>query len=195
MEFDAPFKMLELRDCSELHACIAAAPQSEWETNRLRQQTFDVHYQTQSLVMLFISCNPWPQAEIYREDGWGRLASAALPLMREVIEQHYEPGGIVLRAMAAKLVPGGIIKPHVDAHPSFRHAHRIHIPITSNAKVRFNIGGRPYRFEVGKVYELNNQLQHSVMNRGSEDRITFIFDYLPPTKRGQIAASGVTSLW
>jgi hypothetical protein len=42
------------------------------------------------------------------------------------------------------------------------------------------IDGRPYRLEVGKVYELNNQLLHSVMNKGDEDRVTFIFDYLPP---------------
>jgi hypothetical protein len=32
---------------------------------------------------------------------------------------------------------------------------------------------------VGKAYEINNQRNHSVMNNGSEDRITFIFDYLP----------------
>jgi hypothetical protein len=33
---------------------------------------------------------------------------------------------------------------------------------------------------VGKVYEINNQQQHSVMNKGAEERINFIFDYIPP---------------
>jgi hypothetical protein len=33
---------------------------------------------------------------------------------------------------------------------------------------------------VGRAYEINNQLPHSVLNTGSEDRISFIFDYLPP---------------
>jgi hypothetical protein len=42
------------------------------------------------------------------------------------------------------------------------------------------IDGRPYRFEVGQAYEINNQKRHSVLNRGEEDRITFIFDYAPP---------------
>ena len=41
------------------------------------------------------------------------------------------------------------------------------------------IGGKPYRMEVGKAYEINNQMTHSVMNSGTEDRITFIFDYMP----------------
>jgi hypothetical protein len=54
--------------------------------------------------------------------------------------------------------------------------------------VRFIIDGRPYRFETGKVYEINNQLQHSVSNKGADDRITFIFDYIPPQKLQEMAA-------
>ena len=42
------------------------------------------------------------------------------------------------------------------------------------------IDGRPYLMEVGQAYEINNQKVHSVMNKGTEDRITFIFDYVPP---------------
>jgi hypothetical protein len=39
--------------------------------------------------------------------------------------------------------------------------------------------GRPYQLKVGEAYELNNQKAHSVMNKGAEERITFIFDYVP----------------
>jgi hypothetical protein len=42
------------------------------------------------------------------------------------------------------------------------------------------IDGQPYKFQVGRAYEINNQKQHSVMNKGKEDRINFIFDYVPP---------------
>jgi aspartyl/asparaginyl beta-hydroxylase (cupin superfamily) len=42
------------------------------------------------------------------------------------------------------------------------------------------IDGQPHQLQVGQAYELNNQLRHSVMNKGKEDRITFIFDYVPP---------------
>ena len=54
------------------------------------------------------------------------------------------------------------------------------MPITTNSRVRFIIDGRPYRLQVGQAYEVNNQKRHSVINKGSEDRITFIFDYVPP---------------
>jgi hypothetical protein len=42
------------------------------------------------------------------------------------------------------------------------------------------IDGQPFQLEVGQAYEINNQKVHSVMNKGAEDRINFIFDYLPP---------------
>jgi hypothetical protein len=51
------------------------------------------------------------------------------------------------------------------------------------------IDGRPYKMAVGKVYEINNQQQHSVMNKGKEGRINFIFDYVPPQHLGQASAT------
>jgi hypothetical protein len=92
----------------------------------------------------------------------------------------YPTGGEVIRAIVARLTAGEIIKAHSDVHPSFHCAHRIHVPVTTNSRVWFTIDGRPYQFEVGQAYEINNQKQHSVTNKGAEDRITFIFDYIPP---------------
>jgi hypothetical protein len=51
------------------------------------------------------------------------------------------------------------------------------------------IDGKPYQFKVGEAYEINNQMTHSVMNKGSEDRITFIFDYVPVEQIEAIQAS------
>ena len=129
-----------------------------------------------------IFCDGWPEMEVTRESAWDALKETAVPLMRDIIDKHYEPGGTIIRAMAAKLKAGGIISPHRDSHPSFVHSHRIHIPITTNPGVRFMINGRPHKFTIGEAYEINNQQNHSVMNSGTEDRVTFIFDYLPPKK-------------
>ena len=41
------------------------------------------------------------------------------------------------------------------------------------------IDGRPHIMEVGEAYEINNQKRHGVLNKGDEDRISFIFDYVP----------------
>jgi hypothetical protein len=42
---------------------------------------------------------------------------------------------------------------------------------------------------VGQAYEINNQLTHSVMNKGTEARIHFIFDYVPPQHLGREVAN------
>jgi aspartyl/asparaginyl beta-hydroxylase (cupin superfamily) len=100
--------------------------------------------------------------------------------MREILDQYYERGGVILRAMAAKLPPHGTIPGHIDRHPSFASAHRIHIPLLTNPDVVFLVGGKQVTMDVGKAYEINNQLAHRVYNGGDCDRIHFIFDYAPP---------------
>jgi len=156
-----------------------ALDEPAWLEHDLRQRRFEVHHDTRSIVLIFCG-DQWPDPVITREAGWDRLADVAQPLMDSIIARHYPPGGTILRAMAARLEVGGTIKPHTDAHASFRASHRIHIPLTSNARVRFTLDGRPCPMTVGRVYEINNQKIHSVMNRGTQQRISFIFDYCPP---------------
>lgn len=163
----------------KLQEKILSLPPEAWLDNKQRQQEYDVHRQTESVVMIFTDGSGWPDITISREAGWELLAEEAIPLMEDIVQRHYAPGGTIIRAMAAKLLPGEVIKPHFDKHPSFGHGHRIHIPIITNPRVRFMIDGRPYQFEVGQAYEINNQKTHSVMNKGKEGRINFIFDYVP----------------
>jgi Aspartyl/Asparaginyl beta-hydroxylase len=180
MDIDVALRELGSVDVDALRDAVLAQEQQAWHEDEYRQQSYDVHTETESIVMVFTNGSNWPNAEIRKEPGWDRLAHVAIPLMHGIIEGHYPPGGTIVRAMAAKLVAGGRIKPHVDSHPSFHDGHRIHVPLTTNPRVRFMIDGRPYRLQVGQAYEINNQKQHSVMNKGQEDRITFIFDYVPP---------------
>jgi quercetin dioxygenase-like cupin family protein len=173
-------------DCADLRDAILAQEAVAWHEHMYRQQEYDVHRQTESIVLVFINLEVWPDFEIHKEPGWDRLADVAVPVMHGIIQQHYPPGGAIIRAMAAKLLAGGKIAPHSDTHPSFHRGHRIHVPITTNPRVRFMIDGRPHQLQVGKAYEINNQMNHSVMNKGDEDRITFIFDYVPPEQLGRV---------
>jgi quercetin dioxygenase-like cupin family protein len=173
-------------DATALSEAILAQEPAAWHEQQYRQQEFDVHRQTESIVLVFCNLEVWPEIEICKEPGWDRLAAVAVPVMHDIIARHYPPGGAIIRAMAAKLLAGGKISPHTDSHPSFHRGHRIHVPITTNPRVRFMIDGRPHRLRVGHAYEINNQMNHSVMNKGDEDRITFIFDYVPPAELARI---------
>jgi hypothetical protein len=179
MDIDVPVRELGPVNAAPLRDAILAQDEEAWFEQAYRQEQYDVHRQTESIVLVFTDGSGWPELTVTKEPGWNRLAEQAIPLMQEIIGRHFPTGGSIIRAMAAKLVAGGKISPHRDSHPSFHYSHRIHVPITTNSRVRFMIEGKPYRFEVGQAYELNNQKMHSVMNKGTEDRITFIFDYVP----------------
>ncbi len=179
MDIDSPLRELGPIDSDALREAILAQDEIAWQEDKYRQEQFEVHHATESIVLVFIDIERWPDVVVSQEPGWPRLSKVALPLMNDIITRSYPPGGTVIRAMAAKLLAGNVISPHVDKHPSFHHGHRIHVPITTNPRVRFMIDGQPYQLKVGEAYELNNQKTHSVMNKGAEDRITFIFDYVP----------------
>jgi hypothetical protein len=179
VKFDATMRDLGEIPVAGLKETILAQDAQAWSECDMRQRSYDVHHDTESIVLLFCD-QRWPDPAVSRMAGWPRLSAVAEPLMHDIIARCYAPGGVILRAMAAKLKVGGRIAPHIDSQPSFAGSHRIHLPVTTNPGVRFTIDGRPCLMQVGRAYEINNQLPHSVMNAGSEDRITFIFDYVPP---------------
>jgi hypothetical protein len=188
MDIGVPIRNFGKVDMVPLAAAILAQDEAAWNENVQRQKDYEVHEQTRSIVLLFAEVSDWPAIEVSKQPGWDRLAATAVPLMHEIIRKFYPPGGTIIRAMAAKLLAGGRILPHRDSHPSFAAGHRIHVPIITNPRVRFMIDGRPFQFEVGQAYEINNQKVHSVMNKGDMDRINFIFDYVPADVKADLAA-------
>ncbi len=191
MDIEVPLRDLGAIDATDLRDAILRQDDAAWYENEYRQKSFYVHDQTRSIVMIAVDDDKWPDGASRRGAGWNRIADVALPVMSRIISKHYPEGGEVIRAVAAKLLAGATIKAHSDIHQSFHCAHRIHVPITTNRKVWFTINGRPYQLELDHAYEVNNQAQHSVTNRGSEDRITFIFDYVPPGPLAYEARNGV----
>lgn len=181
MEIKDAYRIIGEFNIDNILDCLQDAPESAWREQDIRQRTYDVHHQTESIIMLFCD-NAWPDVTVSRQAGWDRIAPVCAPVMEAIIAQAYAPGGRVLRAMAAKLLAGGRIAPHIDALPSFRAAHRVHLPLVTNPGVRFTVDGRPCPMVPGQACEINNQRVHSVINRGDTDRISFIFDYMPPAE-------------
>ncbi len=180
MDIDRPLRELGAIDTTALRDAILGQEDIAWHEDESRQESFYVHDRTRSIILVALDDSIWPNGPVSRGPGWRRLTDVALPVMQEIIKNHYPEGGEVIRAVAASLAAGANIKAHNDIHQSFHCAHRIHVPITTNPKVWFTINGRPYQLKPGQAYEINNQKQHSVVNRGAEGRITFIFDYIPP---------------
>lgn len=170
---------LGVAPCEPLRTAVDGLSPEAWREDASRQAEFEVHGATQSLVLLFVDVDEWPRIAVRQAAGWPRLGGVAQPLMDELIDAHYAPGGVVLRAMVVRLPTRARIAPHRDKHDSFRQSHRIHVPLTTNPRVRFLVDGVPHSLAAGRAFEINNQKPHSVMNNGATDRVHFIFDYLP----------------
>lgn len=177
MLIDEPTCPLGEFDCTELTRRVLSVEEYQWHQDARRQQSYDVHAQTQALILLF--CSGWPKITTTRANGWDLLADVAVPVMEQIIAQRYETGGRVLRAMMARLPPGARIARHRDSHPSFAIAHRIHVPLQTNPQVEFIVGKEIVPPRVHFAFELNNHVEHQVINRGDTPRIHFIFDYAP----------------
>ncbi|MBL8267666.1 aspartyl/asparaginyl beta-hydroxylase domain-containing protein [Steroidobacter sp.] len=175
MLIQTPIRLLGDVDCQALKAQVLALEESAWYQDTRRQDDYDVHGETQSVVLIF--CSGWPEVEVSKAAGWPRFADVAVPMMQSIIAAHYPPGGTILRAMFARLLPGCRIPKHRDTHPSFSVAHRIHVPLQTNAEVEFIVGAQQVPPREAVAFELNNSMPHQVTNNGTTERIHFIFDY------------------
>lgn len=176
-----PIRPLGPVDCLELTQRVQHLDESAWHLDVRRQNDYEVHAQTQSIILTF--CDGWPEVRIVRAPGWTLLADLAVPVMEHVIRQYYPPGGLVLRAMLARLPAGCRIGRHKDAHPSFQVAHRIHVPLLTHPDVEFIVGTELVEPRPHFAFELNNQMFHQVHNNGPQARIHLIFDYDPQNAR------------
>ena len=107
MDIDTRIRELGAVDCGALVRTILAQEEAAWREQEHRQNAYEVHRATESLVMVFTDDEAWPELMVKKEAGWCRLADAALPVMHDIIGRFYPPGGAIVRAMAAKLKARG----------------------------------------------------------------------------------------
>jgi Aspartyl/Asparaginyl beta-hydroxylase len=177
MKLDTRVRVLGRVAHEALKQAASELPAEAWLEEDGRQKGSVYHKDTQSIMLLM--ARGWPDIQVERRNGWDYLAAAAVPLMEEIQTKFYPPGGVVHRAVIAKLAPGGRITPHIDSDPSFAVSHRIHVPLVTNPKVQFRIAGQPFFFEEGVAREISNLDPHSVINASAHDRLHFVFDYAP----------------
>lgn len=174
MLLELPVRTLGPVDHAPLKQAVLAARPEAWLQDDTRQKSFEQHKQTQSIVVFF--SNTWPDPHVERRAGAQLIGKEADALMADIVAKHYPPGGRIIRAMVAKLMAGGRIALHKDAHPSFAASHRIHVPLVTNPDCDFVIRGISNHLDEGIAYEVSNLDFHAVTNRGP-DRLHFIFDY------------------
>ncbi|MCZ6723790.1 MAG: aspartyl/asparaginyl beta-hydroxylase domain-containing protein [Gammaproteobacteria bacterium] len=162
-------------DVDPIRNIIAQIPLPEWEHSG-RENVYEAHRETQALQLIYDSdfrhFNP-TYHELYSQ-----FEEALKPLI-DFIADYFQHNGFVARLIFAKLRAGGKIAPHTDGLYSLLKCHRIHIPIITNDKVIFMIGGEEKVLHTGEMWEINNATVHAVDNQSEEDRIHLIIDWVP----------------
>jgi hypothetical protein len=112
---------------------------------------------------------------------WGKYSQTVyvdkLPYFREILEAFKCPHG---RIRIMKLLPGTIIREHRDTFEevsdyAFGQV-RLHIPIVTNDKVVFTVGGTNYHLKEGRLFYVNFSKKHYVRNDGETTRTHLVLD-------------------
>ena len=177
MDIGVPTRPLGNVEIGALLDCLLAQPEELWFADYALRQRVAPRQDTHAIYMLF--AQGWPTVQVARFAGWEPLHEAAEPIIVRVLES-YPDGGRVVKAIFARLPPGAAIQPHKDAGELLMNSHRIHVPLVTNPGVEFRVDGSVLAVREGEAFELNNALPHAVYNHGTEARIHFIIDYLPP---------------
>lgn len=164
-------------DVTELAKAVAEIPAAVWDAeNSHKPNKFEALDKTQHIVFRFVK-DLRDHKDSYDLPMWNEWIGKIMPVMEQATRFYGYKRAIYPRVMFAKMDPGGIIHPHVDAGPAAGFPHKIHVPLQTNPKVDFYVEPNHYHFEVGKAYEVNNRVMHAVKNEGDTARIHLIFEY------------------
>jgi hypothetical protein len=164
-------------DISALVDAVTALPETVWDAeNAAKPNRFEALDRTRHVVFRFVS-NFMDWREAYDRPLMNEWRGLLEPVLEQAVRSYRYARGSYPRIMLARMAPGGVIHPHIDANPAAKWPHKIHVPLTTNDKTTFFVEGVGYHFPVGQAFEVNNMGTHAVTNEGDSDRIHLIFEY------------------
>ncbi|MEO8669845.1 MAG: aspartyl/asparaginyl beta-hydroxylase domain-containing protein [Tahibacter sp.] len=165
-----------------MRADVLRIPEAIWQAeNAEKPNKYGALDRTEHIVFRFVS-NAADWRESFERPIWEEWRTRIEPILQQATAPYAYLEGAYPRIMLARMAPGGVIHPHVDANPAARWPHKIHVPLQTNPDVRFFVDPTDYHLEVGQAYEVNNLGLHAVKNAGTTSRIHLIFEYFDPSQ-------------
>lgn len=170
-------RRLGLVDIAALKAAVQAIPEAEWDAeNAAKPNKLDALDATRHIVFRFIdSGRDWRASHNRR--AWPQWRGLLEPVMAQAVRDYGYARGVFPRVMLARMGPGGVIHPHIDANPAAKWPHKIHVPLVTNPGVTCFFGDEEHHFPAGEAVEVDNMGPHWVRNDGDADRIHLIFEH------------------
>lgn len=152
----------------------------EWFFDTSRQETYKTHKDTQMFPIRFMdyNWNPGDVIEIIDKNNITNL-EAKSQIDNIITDLELEYGAKAVRIEFVKMPAQTSVRPHVDGGDMLYLIRRCHIPIVTHEDVLFTVLDNTVNMQVGKSYEINNGMPHSVVNKSNIDRVHLIIDLLP----------------
>ncbi|NQE60632.1 aspartyl/asparaginyl beta-hydroxylase domain-containing protein [Caulobacter sp. RHG1] len=164
-------------DIEALRAAVLATPEDVWAAeNAAKPNRFEALGTTRHIVFRFID-SPRDWRSSHDRPAWASWRGLLAPVLDGAVRDYGYAQGVFPRVMLARMPPGGVIHPHIDANPAAKWPHKIHVPLTTNPGVVSFFGGAERSFPIGEAVEVDNLGPHWVRNDGETDRIHLIFEY------------------
>jgi len=164
-------------DIGELQAAVQTIPEGVWQAeNASKPNRFEVLDETRHIVFRFID-SPRDWRSSHDRAAWPQWRGMLEPVLAQAVRGYGYARGVFPRVMLARMPPGGVIHPHIDANPAAKWPHKIHVPLSTNPKVVSFFGGGEHHFPPGEAVEVDNLGPHWVRNGGDADRVHLIFEY------------------
>lgn len=164
-------------DIAALRAAVLAIPDHVWDAeNASKPNKFEVLDETRHIVFRFID-SPRDWRGSHDRGAWPEWRTLLEPVLAQAVRDYGYARGVFPRVMLARMPPGGVILPHIDANPAAKWPHKIHVPLSTNPQVVCFFGGAEHHFPTGEAVEVDNLGPHWVRNGGDTDRIHLIFEY------------------
>ena len=164
-------------DIIALQAAVRAIPEAAWDAeNADKPNKLAALDATRHIVFRFIDCGRDWRAS-HDRPAWPQWRALLEPVMAAAVQDYGYARGVFPRVMLARMRPGGVIHPHIDANPAAKWPHKIHVPLSTNPGVVSFFGGEQHHVPAGEAVEVNNLGPHWVRNEGDTDRVHLIFEY------------------
>lgn len=164
-------------EITALRTAVLAIPDRVWDVeNAAKPNKFGVLDETCHIVFRFID-SPRDWRASHDRAAWPQWRDLLEPVLEQAVRAYGYKIGLFPRVMLAKLPPGGVIHPHIDANPAAKWPHKIHVPVSTNPEVISGFGGGEHYFPQGEAVEVDNLGPHWVHNNGDSDRVHLIFEY------------------
>ncbi|MEH6660732.1 MAG: aspartyl/asparaginyl beta-hydroxylase domain-containing protein [Parasphingorhabdus sp.] len=163
-------------DIASLKAKVECLSETAWaKEDEAKPNSFPCFHHTQHILFRFIPDNQ-NAANFVSYTNWPLWAPLLLPVMHAAIVPYDFVRPTFPKVMLARLLAGGHIDLHRDGAGANLFTHKIHVPLQTNAGVRFQFDNEEFHLSLGEACEVNNITRHGGRNDGGEHRIHLVFE-------------------